>query len=142
MAKILKVIKPFYVMEVGDTFELTEDGKSYRSSFVEDHSTSDDNGTSVQAVYTSNYTISKEYAKMLINEGYLSVEMASSDCCTENNKFVNVFDEIEDMLNEYTYELNHIDEICADQPACLKVERETVLRNICTVLSHLKSLKK
>ena len=140
MAKVLKVVKPFYVMEVGDTFELTEDGKNYKSSYTEDHSTAVDDGASVEAVYTSNYTISTGYAKMLIDEGYLSP--VTNDTCEKCSPFVNVFDEIDNMLQEYKYELNHIDDICADQPACLKVEHETVLKNICTVLEHLKSLKK
>ena len=29
MSKVLRVIDPFFVMEIGDTFELSEDGKEY-----------------------------------------------------------------------------------------------------------------
>jgi hypothetical protein len=60
----------------------------------------------------------------------------------KNDKFVNVFDEIHDMLETYTEELSNIDEDMANQPACLKIEKETVLRNLINALSHLNSLKK
>jgi hypothetical protein len=46
------------------------------------------------------------------------------------------------MLEEYNEELGNIDDDMADEPACLKVEKETVLRNMIKVLEHLNSLKK
>jgi len=139
--RVLKVIKPFFVMEPGDTFELSQDGEEYTSVYEESTDMTNDEGVSVGSKYSSNYTITPGYAHELIKEGYLIP--ASLDKSEKNDTpFVNVFDEIDDMLEEYTNELNEIDTICKEQPACLKVERETVLRNICTVLEHLKSLKK
>ena len=137
MAKNLKVIKPFYVMEVGDTFELSEDGKTYTSTYTEENHENSDLGVVVNSSYSSNYSISVDYAKSLIEDGYL--EEVNK---TQQSNFINVFDEIDTLLSDYTEELNNIDDDCANFPACLKIERETVLRNICTVLEHLKSLKK
>jgi len=136
--KVLKVIKPFFVMDCGDTFELSQNGKEYTSTYVEEGDATNDSGVHIGSKYTSNYTISTGYAQELINEGYL----APLETTKPEGPFVNVFDEIDDMLAEYNEELNNIDDVCANQPACLKVEHETVLRNICTVLEHLKSLKK
>lgn len=138
MAKNLKVIKPFYVMEVGDTFELSEDGKTYTSTYNEENHENSDFGVVVNSTFTSNYSISIDYAKELIKTGFLEEVVAKK----MDNSFINVFDEIDNLLNEYTEELANIDEEFANFPACLKVERETVLNNICTVLNHLKSLKK
>ena len=84
MTKILKVIKPFYVMEVNDTFELSQDGTVYSSVFNEVFDNQTDNGVTTKATYTSDYTISKEYAKQLIEQGYLA-EVAPK----EEKPFVN-----------------------------------------------------
>ena len=60
----------------------------------------------------------------------------------EKGNFVNIFDQIDALIDSYTYELNTIDESMKDSPACMKVEKETVLRNMIKLLDHLKSLKK
>ena len=39
-------------------------------------------------------------------------------------------------------EQKSIDKDLKDIPACVKVERQTVLQNMITLLKHLKSLKK
>ena len=44
MTKILKVIKPFFVMEVGDTFEYDNNTDQYKSVYnVENNSSNDNN---------------------------------------------------------------------------------------------------
>lgn len=135
MSKILKVIKPFFVMEVGDTFELSDNGKEYVSEFNMERHESDSEDSTVSSRYSSNYTISTDYANMLIEEGYLSE-------VDKNTTFVNVFDEINNMLDTYKEELESLDEDMANMPACMKVEKQTVLHNLITALEHLNSLKK
>ena len=135
MAKILRVVKPFFVMEVGDTFELSANGKEYVSEFNMERHESDSEDSTVSSRYSSNYTISTDYANMLIEEGYLSE-------VDKNTTFVNVFDEINNMLDTYKEELESLDEDMANMPACMKVEKQTVLHNLITALEHLNSLKK
>ena len=59
-----------------------------------------------------------------------------------NSSFVNVFDEIDDMLIKYNADLHNIDKDMKGQPECLKVEKPTVLSNLIKVLTHLKGLRK
>ena len=132
--KTLKVIKPFGVMENGDEFVLNEKTGMYSSEYKET-TTEDTEDNSFYAEYNSVYTISPEYAQALIDEGFLSENEDSST-------FVNVFDEIDNLASGYVSELNNLEADCKNVPACVKVEKETVLKNILKVLSHLKSLKK
>ena len=138
MSKILKVIKKFYLLEVGDTLELSENGLEYTNIHNEELNESNESGSDISARFTSTYSISTDYAKLLIEEGYL----APYDEPETQKGFVNVFDEIDTMLETYNEELDNLDEDFADEPACLKVEKETVLRNMIKVLNHLNSLKK
>lgn len=138
MTKTLKVVKPFFVMEAGDTFELSENGKEYVSSYNQSNNAISESGNAIYSSYNSNYTISPEYANMLIEEGYLKAEKPLNT----KDTFVNVFDEITTMTEQFKEELSTIDEDMAEQPAILKVEKETVLRNMIKVLEHLNSLKK
>lgn len=137
MNKILKVIKPFSVMEVGDTLEYSESTKMYTSQIEVNNSEADDKNNSYTSKYTSTYSISKEYAEYLIKEGYLSD-------VDENvgSNFVNVFDEIERLGEMYQNQLETLDDDMAAQPECLKVEKTTVLNNLLEVLSYLRSLKR
>lgn len=137
MTKILKVIKPFYVMEIGDTFELSQDGSIYSSVFSEVFDNQTDNGVTTKATYTSDYTISKEYAKQLIEQGYLA-EVAPK----EEKPFVNVFDEIDALIAKYTEDLNNLSNTKGEIPDVIKLENTTVLLNLIKVLNHLASLKK
>lgn len=137
MSKILKVIKPFFIMENGDTFELSSDGSEYVSEFNMNRYESDDEDSSVTEHYSSKYSISPEYAKLLIEDGFLAEENEKS-----SQKFVNVFDEINSMLETYREDLDTLDEDMANQPACLKIEKETVLNNLITTLEYLNSLRK
>ena len=136
MTKILKVIKPFFVMESGDTFEYNADTEQYESVYNEEHNSSNEDNSTVVSSYNSVYRISKEYAKMLLDNGYVEE-------VDEKKKFVNIFDEIDNKLNEYNNELYSI-KTKADEntPQCLLVEKETVLRNMIKLLEYLKGLKK
>ena len=136
MTKILKVIKPFFVMESGDTFEYNTDTEQYESVYNEEHNSSNEDNSTVVSSYNSVYRISKEYAKMLLDNGY--VEEVS-----ESKKFVNIFDEIDNKLLEYNEELYNLSRGNNDDtPQCLLVEKETVLRNMIKLLEYLKGLKK
>ena len=139
MSKILTVIEPFFTMEVGDTFELTADGNAYVSVCNIEHSEVDENNQNISSSYNSSFTISKDCAKQLIKDGYLEEAFADE---ARKTTFVNVFDEITTLLKKYGTELDNLDKDYVDQPACLKIEKETVLRNIIQVLLHLNSLKK
>lgn len=136
MTKILKVIKPFFVMENGDTFEYNADTDQYESVYNEEHNSSNEDNSTVVSSYNSVYRISKEYAKMLLDNGYVEE-------VDEKKRFVNIFDEIDNKLSEYNeelYTLNNGDN--DDTPQCLLVEKETVLRNMIKLLEYLKGLKK
>ena len=136
MTKILKVIKPFFVMENGDTFEYNADTDQYESVYNEEHNSSNEDNSTVVSSYNSVYRISKEYAKMLLDNGYVEE-------VDDKKRFVNIFDEISNRLSEYNNELcvlkSKADE---NTPQCLLVEKETVLRNMIKLLEYLKGLKK
>lgn len=136
MTKILKVIKPFFVMENGDTFEYNADTDQYESVYNEEHNSSNEDNSTVVSSYNSVYRISKEYAKMLLDDGYVEE-------VDDKKRFVNIFDEINNKLSEYNNELcvlkSKADE---NTPQCLLVEKETVLRNMIKLLEYLKGLKK
>lgn len=136
MTKILKVIKPFFVMENGDTFEYNADTDQYESVYNEEHNSSNEDNSTVVSSYNSVYRISKEYAKMLLDNGYVEE-------VDDKKRFVNIFDEINNKLSEYNNEL-YVLKSKADEntPRCLLVEKETVLRNMIKLLEYLKGLKK
>lgn len=136
MTKILKVIKPFFVMENGDTFEYNADTDQYESVYNEEHNSSNEDNSTVVSSYNSVYRISKEYAKMLLDNGYVEE-------VDEKKRFVNIFDEIDNKLSEYNEELYTLSNGDNDDtPQCLLVEKETVLRNMIKLLEYLKRLKK
>lgn len=138
MAKTLRVIDPFFIMELGDIFEYDENSKMYVSKRKEEfYKTDDDSINEIKSTYNAEFTISEDYAKTLIEDGFLE---EASEC--DKPGFVNVFDEIDSLLIKYKKGLETINEDCAELPACVKVERETVLNNLVTLLEHLKSLKK
>ena len=136
MTKILKVIKPFFVMENGDTFEYNADTDQYESVYNEEHNSSNEDNSTVVSSYNSVYRISKEYAKMLLDNGYIEE-------VDEKKRFVNIFDEIDNKLSEYNKELYALKSKSDENtPQCLLVEKETVLRNMIKLLEYLKGLKK
>ena len=137
MAKVLRVIEPFLVVNLGDVFEYSNEEKMYISKHNEEFYKADDTASDVKSSYTSEFKISVEYAKVLVEEGYLEEATEVSD-----KSFVNIFDEIDTLLAKYKKVLETIEQDMADLPVCVKVERQTVLTNMITLLEHLKSLKK
>lgn len=138
MAQTLRVIDPFFVMELGDTFEYSEDSKMYISRHKEEFYKMDsDSIDDIKSSYNSEFQISPEYAQSLIEEGYLE-EVHEK----EKSSFVNIFDEIDTLLEKYKSGLGTLEKDTIGLPACVKVERESVLTNLVTLLEHLKSLKK
>ena len=130
MSKTLRVINSFFVMEEGDTFVLDADGKFYSSERNEEfHKAGDKN--ELNSTFSSTFNISVDYAKHLIEEEP-----------TTKPGFVNVFDEIDNLINKYQNDLANIDADMAGEPQCVKVEKTTVLTNIIAVLNHLKTLRK
>lgn len=137
MAKTLRVIESFFVMEVGDTFEWDNDQKMYVANHSEEFHKTDDENSEISSSYNSNFSISADYAKGLIADGYLE------EVTTDGKKsFTNIFDEIARLTQKYSDEKSNLDEDMAGMPECLKVERATVLNNILSVLDHLAGLKK
>ena len=137
MTKTLRVIDPFFVMDLGDLFEWNEDAKMYVSKHNEEFYKADDTSINeVKSSYNAEFQISEEYAKTLLSEGYLE------EVREKTTNFVNIFDEIDTLLEKYKNDLATVDKITAQLPACVKVEREAVLTNLVTLLEHLKSLKK
>lgn len=139
MTKVLRVIEPFFVTDLGDIFEYSADENAYVTVHNEKfYSTKEDSINSVTSSYNSEFKISPEYAKTLIEEGFLE-EVPEDE---QKTPFVNIFDEIDNLLAKYKGGLKSIEKDMAELPTCVKVERETVLTNMITLLEHLKSLKK
>lgn len=139
MTNTLKVVKPFLGFEVGDVLAYNADTNMYESEYnSEYHENDEDDSASV--IYNSTCKISSDYVQSLVEEGYLVDN--SVDTKTQNTKFVNVFDEIDNMLASYHADLANIDADEKDTPECLKVEKRTVLSNLIKALNHLKELKK
>lgn len=136
MSKTLQVIDPFFNLEIGNILELSEDGKHYVIECNEEFGQNNADGADISSSFSSKFTISTDYAKQLIKEGFLQ------EVVDDKQGFVNVFTEIDNLLYKYTTELSNIDKDMANMPMCVKIEKTTVLENLCKVLSHLKALKK
>lgn len=133
MTKNLEVIEPFFGLELGDVMTLSDDEKSYVAEYNSAYKENDDD-SSVKATYSSKCSISVDYAKELIDEGMLK------EVTEKAEPFINVFDEIDSLIEKYTYDLNNVD--TQDMPECMKVEQRTVMLNLIKVLNYLKGLKK
>ena len=136
MTNKLRVIEPFYNLETGDELELSKDGKNYVFEVSESNASTSDSGSTNNASFSAKFTISVDYAKQLVKDGYLEEETE------RESDFKNIFTEIDNLISMYGTELKNIDNEFANQPACLKVEKQTVLNNMIKVLSHLRGLKK
>lgn len=135
MNKILTVAKPYCWMEPGEKFELSSDGKMYTNVHTNEYTaTYEDADMSSKAEIS--YSISKDFANSLVENGFLK------DGDDVKDSFKNVFDEIDTMIETYKADLRNLDEDMENEPACMKVEKETVLHNLIKTLSYLKSLKK
>lgn len=137
MAKVLRVIEPFFDVDKDDTFVLSDDAKFYVFEKNEEFHTNSSETEDLTSSLKSTFKISIKWAKQLVEDGYLEEVNEKA-----NAKFVNVFDEIEKLLNAYQEELKLIPETMKESPECLRVERTTVLMNMIKVLSHLKTLRK
>lgn len=131
--KKFKVTQPYLSLLEGDILEPTEDGKFYTAEHSEEFDKTGVNGESFQASIRNTVCFSSDYVADLFKHGYIE---------EVDDTFVNVFDEIDRLLNDYTNELNEVEKDKAEIPACLKVEKTTVLSNLIKVLTHLKGLKK
>ena len=143
MIKTLKVVKPFYVdnnleIKVNEIFEWSEDEGLYINENTSVYNPDDSSEDTDTFSSTTKTYISIGYAARLLKYGFLK---DTEDVKTKDN-FVNIFDEIESLKNEYTKQLNGLIEEYKDSPACLKVEKQTVLTNLINLLNHLGSLKK
>ena len=138
MTKELKFVKPYYMMEPGDTMVLSNDGKSYVSTYSDEyHADSDDDN--VWSTYSSTFTVSTYQAEILLKNGIVE---EVNEVKNQDSKFINVFDEIDSLIALYTKQLTNLDEDYKDQPLCLKNEKLTVLDNLIKLLNYLKQLKK
>ncbi|WP_173431809.1 DUF7399 family protein [Sharpea azabuensis] len=142
MTKTLKVIDPFLRLDVGDLFERTESG-DYMSTVHENFTNNTDDGKEFTTRYSANFVISEDYAEQMVKDGYLAEEVSEAKSEEDKKKqgFVNVFDEINNLLYKFNTELNEIKNSKDIHPAIAR-EGEVVYTNLITVLEHLKSLKK
>lgn len=136
MTKVLKVVDPILRLDFGDMFEQSENG-DYVATVREDFTNNADDGSVYTTKYHADFTISKDYAEQLVKEGYLK-EVATKE--NQSKDFVNIFDEIDALIEKYTNEQNSAKS--ADLHPAVKRESEVVYTNLLTVLNHLKSLKK
>ena len=130
MTKSLKVIKEGLSLEVGEILTLSEDNKFYIFECT-DYLHNEGNDT---YTYSTTCRISVEYAKLLIEEGYLAE--------VDDKPFVNIFDEISNLMKVYRTQLDEVLAQNDNYPMCLKVEKQTVLSNMIKLLMYLNSLKK
>lgn len=139
MTNTLRVIDSFFIADEGDMFQLDKETGNYSLEKSENfYKVADDAGSDIRSSYSTKFEISPEYAEELIKDGYLENEKENK---TSNKPFVNVFDEIDGLIDKYSADLNEAqnDE---NLPLCLRVEKETVYNNLIKVLNYLKDLKK
>lgn len=138
MIKTLKVVEPIFNLSPGDTLELSKDESKYIYEVNESSSNSFDNGNTHDVSFYSNFSISSDYAMELVEDGVLENGFQQNT----NEEFKNVFSEIDAMIKEYNDQLIQLNDDFKDKPACMKVEKQTVLNNLVKVLTHLRNLKK
>ena len=136
--KTLKVVEPIFNLAPGDTLELSKDESTYVYEVNESSSNSYDNGNTHDVSFHSSFSISSDYAMELVEDGILENGFQQK----ANEDFKNVFSEIDAMIGEYDDQLAHLNDDFKDKPACMKVEKQTVLNNLVKVLTHLRNLKK
>ena len=133
MTKKIKVISPFYGLAVGDTLTLSDDGKTY--VFEEHKGINSDTG--LQSKFDLIFKISANKVKELVELGtfaYVEEKKSSS--------FVNVFDEIDNLLEEFQEEAKKFVNTNEDKPSWLQKEHSNVIESNIDLLMYLKSLKK
>lgn len=129
----LKIVNDYFLgVKKGEMLNKTSDG-SYEFSR---ESKTIHNG--IQKKTEVRVSISAEQAEDLIKKNIL--EEVDDD--SNNNSHVNVFDEIERLIDVHKNELNSLDDKYKDSPLCMKVEAQTVLTNLIKILEYLFSLKR
>lgn len=136
MSKILRVVTPFFILKEGDTLELSKDGNHYEYALHEEFRNVSVSESEVSSELKAEFSISTAYAQTLIDDGYLE------EVAEDKKEFVNIFDEIDKLLTKYTAEQKSLNADMDGYPECVKLERNTVLTNLITLLTHLKGLKK
>lgn len=140
MENDLKVIQPFYPMDLNDVFKYDEKSNTYVSNYGE----SDDKSS-----YTMKCTLSLGYAKKLVKDGFLKelkninkLELCKD--CSDNSearaqyyqkKYVDLRQEIDTLHTKYVKAIANPNN--DNEPKCLQVEQETVLKNLEKVTRHL-----
>lgn len=136
----LKVIKNFNQMEVGDIYQFSDEENGYVCEVNRDDSYMDARTGSKYSTKSSyKNVISANYAQKLIDNGYLEYIDEQSK---KQDGHVNVFEEMETLRSKYIKDLAELDENYKDEPACVKLEAETVLTNMTKVLTYLLNLKR
>lgn len=135
MDKVLKVIKPFAQMQVGEVLEYDSEKNEYTNTQSQSYSKLDEDDT-YTVKCTSLLTLNTDYINKLIESGYL--EPVKED---KGNEHVNIFDKIDEYLKIYVNEIKNLKEDMKEAPACLTLEKQTVLENLIRLLDDLKSYK-
>lgn len=137
MTNKIKVITPFYGLEVGDILTLSEDGKTYS---LEVHN-GIDTESGLQSTFDLVFNISANKAKELVELGkFAYIEEDKEE--KKSSSFVNIFDEIDSLLEDFQVEAKKIEQDNEDKPSWLKREYSNVIESNMDLLMYLKSLKK
>ena len=136
MTKKIKVITPFYGLEVGDILTLSEDGNMYS---LEVHN-GIDTETGLQSTFDLVFNISANKAKELVEEGKFAYIEEPKE--KKDSSFINIFDEIDNLLEELQEEAKKFVEENTAKPNWLKREYSNVIGSNMDILMYLKSLKK
>lgn len=138
MKNDLKVVTQFFPMDLGDMFKYDDKSDSYTCNYSQN---SDDSS------YNLSYTISCDLAKRLLEQGFL-VEVKNNnadEAAVKDNsearakyyqqKYVNLREHIDKLHTKYVKAIANPNN--GDQPKCLQVEQETVLKNLEKLTKHL-----
>lgn len=137
MTKKIKVISPFYGLAVGDTLTLSDDNKTY--VFEEHKGINSDTG--LQSKFDLIFKISANKVKELVELGtFAYVEEDKEE--KKSSSFVNIFDEIDSLLEDFQVEAKKVTEEDKDKPNWLRREYSNVINSNVDLLMYLKSLKK
>nr|DAU12217.1 MAG TPA: hypothetical protein [Caudoviricetes sp.] len=136
MTKKIKVISPFYGLEVGDTLTLSDDGKMY---LLEVHK-GVNSETGLQSTFDFVFKIGASKAKELVELGTFAYVEEEKE--KKSSSFVNVFDEIDNLLEEFQEEAKKFVNANEDKPSWLQKEHSNVIESNIDLLMYLKSLKK
>lgn len=136
MTKKIKVISPFYGLAVGDTLTLSDDGKTY--VFEEHKGINSDTG--LQSKFDLIFKISANKVKELVELGTFAYVEEEKE--KKSSSFVNVFDEIDNLLEEFQEETKKFVNTNENKPSWLQKEHSNVIESNIDLLMYLKSLKK